>query len=62
MNQEERNQALLVADGLFRKARKIEKRINWNNDAERDLALNKLGQIILNAHWEFVKATSNRGV
>jgi hypothetical protein len=62
MNQEERNQALLVADGLFEKARKIEKRINWNNDAERDLALNKLGQIFLNAHWELVKATSNKGV
>lgn len=62
MNEEERNQALLKADGLFRQARRIERRIKWNNDAERDIALKKLGEIIFNAHWELVKATSNRGV
>ena len=62
MNQEERNQALLKADGLFRQARRIERRINYNNDAERDSALKKLEQIIFNAHWELVKAVSNKGV
>lgn len=62
MNEEERNQALLKADGLFRQARRIEKRINWNNDAERDSALKRLEQIIFDAHWELNKAVSNRGV
>ena len=50
----------MKADGLFRQARKIEKRINWNNDAERDIALKKLGQIIFNAHWELNKAVYGR--
>ena len=62
MNEEERNQALLKADGLSRQARRIERRIKWNNDAERDSALKKLEQILFNAHWELVKAVSNKGV
>lgn len=62
MEQEERNQALLKAQGLFEKAKRIERRINWNNDAERDSALGRISRIINEANWQLNKAVSNRGV
>ena len=63
MEMEQRNQALLRADGLFRKAQRIERKINWNNDAERDKALTDIGRILLEAHWQFNKAVyRNEGV
>jgi len=61
MNQEQRNQALLKADGLFRKAQRIERRINWNNDEERDSLIGELEQIMREANWQLSMAI-NRGV
>ena len=53
MNREE---LLLEAANLFEKAKKIERNINWNNDAQRDSSLKKLEQIIFDAHWKFNQA------
>lgn len=60
MNVEERNQALLKADGLFHQARKIERRIKWNNDAERDSLIGKRDSILFEALWNYNKAIYGR--
>lgn len=54
MNNEE---LLLLAANQFEAANKIERRINWNNDAERDSALNKSTRLLFDALWNFTTAT-----
>jgi len=61
MNEEQRNQALLKAEGLFRKAQRVESAIKWNNDAERDSLIGELEQIMREANWQLSMAI-NRGV
>lgn len=62
MNQEERNQALLRAEGLFRKAQRIESAINWHNDEERDSLIGELENVMREANWLLSAAISNKGV
>lgn len=54
MNKEE---LLLLAANQFEQAKKIESRVNWNNDAERDSALNKSSRLLFEAMWNFTAAT-----
>ena len=59
MNREE---TLLELANLYDKANKIERSINWHNDADRDLALTKLGHLIIEANWKFAQVYNQKGV
>ena len=50
-----REDALLKVAHLYDKAEKLEKSVNWNNDAERDSALNKIGHLIIDANYLFAQ-------
>lgn len=53
MNREE---ALLKSANLFLQAEKIEKSINWNNDAERDSKLGRHKSVLFEALWHYNQA------
>ena len=50
-----RDEALLEVAHLYDQAEKIEKKIDWNNDAERDSALTKIGHLIIDANYLFAQ-------
>ena len=53
MNREE---CLLKANAAFEKAQKIEKRIKWNNDADRDSQIGKRDKALFDFFWYSVQA------
>ena len=55
-----KEELLLLAANQFEAAKKIERRANWNNDAERDSALNKSTRLLFDALWNFTAATYRR--
>ena len=57
----EREELLLLAADQFEAAKKIERRIkHWQNDAERDSALNKSTRLLFEAMWNLTAANYRR--
>ena len=59
MNREE---CLLKAADALEKSKKIEKRINWNNDADRDSQIGKRDKFLFDFFWYSVQANYQKGV
>ena len=60
MNEEMRNQALLKAEGLYERAKKVERRICWNCDSSRDSLISKRDSLLFEALWNYNKAIYGR--
>lgn len=60
MNEKTKEECVFEAIRAFEEARKIEKRIKWNNDANRDSQIGKRDKALFDFMWYSVQADYRR--